>query len=273
MHSPQIAVVVTTYNWPQALQAVLESLEHQSYRKFEVLVADDGSGRDTASIVKELAERMTYPLRHVWQEDNGFRAAAIRNQAVAHTSAQYILFLDGDCLVRPDFLQRHALLARRGHFVAGNRVLLSRVFSQRVLEYGVPIAGWGAAHWLAARLLGRINRFLALARLPLGRLRDRSPRRWEGAKTCNLGLWRTDFLAVNGLDERYRGWGYEDSDLVIRLLHNGVRRRDGRFATTVLHLWHPEHTRQGTEENLARLHALEESGVKRAEQGVERYLS
>lgn len=273
MQLPHIAVVVTTYNWPRALGAVLESLERQSYRNFEVLVADDGSGRETAAIVEELSERVTYPLRHVWQEDKGFRAAAIRNQAVAHTRAQYILFLDGDCVVRPDFLARHALLARRGHFVAGNRMLLSRVLSRRVLEYGLPIETWGTGRWLAARLSGGVNRFLALARLPLGRLRDRSPRRWEGAKTCNLGLWRTDFLAVNGLDERYRGWGYEDSDLVIRLIHNGVRRRDGRFATTVLHLWHPEHTRRGTAENLARLHALEQSGTKLAEQGVERYLS
>lgn len=273
MHLPHIAVVVTTYNWPRALEAVLESLERQSYRKFEVLVADDGSGRATAGLIEELSERVAYPLRHVWQEDEGFRAAAIRNQAVAHTRAEYILFLDGDCLVRPDFLQRHALLARRGHFVAGNRVLLSRVFSRRVLEHGLPIAGWGAGRWLAARLLGGINRFLSLARLPLGRLRDRASRRWEGVKTCNLGLWRKDFLAVNGLDERYRGWGYEDSDLVIRLIRNGVGRRDGRFATTVLHLWHPEHQREGTTKNLARLQALEESAVIRAGQGVERYLS
>lgn len=273
MPLPRIAVVVTTYNWPRALQAVLESLEQQSYRKFEVLVADDGSSRETAEMTKGLAERVAYPLRHVWQEDAGFRAAAIRNQAVARTRAEYILFLDGDSLVRPDFLRRHALLARRGHFVAGNRVLLSQPFSRRVLEHGLPIAGWGSGRWLAARLSGRINGWLSLARLPLGRLRDRSPRRWEGAKTCNLGLWRTDFLAVNGLDERYRGWGYEDSDLVIRLIRNGVRRRDGRFATTVLHLWHPEHQRLGTAENLARLRALEERGVNRAEQGVERYLT
>jgi glycosyltransferase involved in cell wall biosynthesis len=273
MHLPHIAVVVTTYNWPRALAAVLESLEHQSYGNFEVLVADDGSGRATAGLIEELSERGAYPLRHVWQEDEGFRAAAIRNQAVAHTRAEYILFLDGDCLVRPDFLQRHALLARRGHFVAGNRVLLSRVFSQRVLEHGLPVAGWGAGRWLAARLLGGINRFLSLARLPLGRLRDRAPGRWEGVKTCNLGLWRKDFLAVNGLDERYRGWGYEDSDLVIRLIRNGVGCRDGRFATTVLHLWHQEHQREGTAENLARLQALEKSSVIRAGQGVERYLS
>ena len=273
MRLPHIAVIVTTYNRPQALEAVLDSLERQSYRNFEVLVADDGSGRDTARLIEEFSERAAYPLRHVWQRDQGFRAAAIRNQAAALTHAPYLLFLDGDSLLRPDFLRRHAMLARRGHFVAGNRVQLSRHCSQRVLEHGLAVAGWNSLHLLAARFMGAVKRFLPLLRLPLGRLRDRTPRHWEGVRAYNLGVWRKDFLGVNGFEERYRGRGYAAQDLAIRLIRHKVWRRDGRFATTVLHLWHPQQRRPGAIQDLDRLQGVERGSAVTAEQGVGQYLS
>lgn len=267
--NPSISVIVTTYNWPGALGAVLESLASQSYADYQVVVADDGSGPETARVVERAAAGDREVL-HVWQEDRGFRAAAARNRAVAASSGDYLVFLDGDCLVRPDFVRRHAELAAPGRFTAGNRILLSRPFSERLLE--TREGAWRGTAWPAARLRGDINRLLPLLRLPDGAWRDRRPQRWQGVKTCNLGLWRSDFLAVNGLDEAYQGWGYEDSDLAIRLIRQGVRRRDGRFATTVLHLWHAEHERDGTRENLARLHAQERGRSIRAGQGVDRYL-
>ena len=269
---PRIAVVVSTYNWPAALERVLAALADQTYGAAEVIVADDGSGPDTAELVGRWTERVPFPLKHVWQEDQGFRAAAIRNRAVAASESEYILFLDGDCVVRPDFLERHATLADPGRFVAGNRVLLSPELSEQILEQELDVSTWSNRRWLSERLSGGLTRWLPLLRLRLGAWRDRAPRAWEGAKTCNLGIWRSDFLAVNGLDERYTGWGYEDSDLVIRLIRNGVRRRDGRLATTVLHLWHQEHERVGTEQNLARLAAIQDNPAVRAELGVDRYL-
>lgn len=270
--TPRIATVVATYNWPGALDRVLASLATQTYRTFEVIVADDGSSPETADLVGRWTERALFPIRHVWQEDEGFRAAAIRNRAVAASEAEYILFLDGDCVVRPDFLARHAELADPGRFVAGNRVLLSREFSERIISQRLDVSAWTNRRWISERLSGGLTRWLPLLRLPPGAWRDRARRAWKGAKTCNLGIWRSDFLAVNGLDERYTGWGYEDSDLVIRLIRHGASRRDGRFGTTVLHLWHQEHERAGTEQNLARLAAIQENPAVRAELGVDRYL-
>lgn len=269
---PRITVVVATCNWPGALDRVLTALDEQTYREFEVIVADDGSGPETADLIDRWKKRASFPLKHVWQEDEGFRAAAIRNRAVAASSAEYILFLDGDCLVRPDFLHRHAALAGEVHFVAGNRVLLSQRFSNRILEQALAVSTWTNRQWIVDRLSGGLTRWLPLLRLPVGAWRDRSPQRWQGAKTCNLGIWRDDLLAVNGLDERYTGWGYEDSDLVIRLIRHGIHRRDGRLATTVLHLWHPEHEREGTEENLARLAEIQDNPSAWAEAGLDQYL-
>lgn len=269
---PRISVVVATYDWPAALDRVLASLDEQTYSEFEVIVADDGSGPETAALVESWKQRASFPLRHVWQEDEGFRAAAVRNRAVAASDGGYIVFLDADCLVRPDFLARHARLSAAGHFVAGNRVLLSPAFTERIVGDGLTVANWTAGRWLAERLRGGIKRWWPLLRMPPGAWRDRAPNAWRGAKTCNLAIWRDDFVAVNGLDERYAGWGYEDSDLVIRLIRYGVRRRDGRLGTTVLHLWHEETAREGTEANLARLAEIRDGTTIRAEIGLNQYL-
>ncbi len=252
-----IAVIVTTYNWPQALRAVLSCLEGQSYHNFEVLIADDGSAKNTSELIESMRKYVHFPLRHIWHEDHGFRAGAIRNLAVAATKCEYLVFLDGDCLVRPNFLALHTHFAKPNHFVVGNRAMLSKAFSQRIVAENLAVQNKSWWQWLPNRCHGDINRLLPLLRLPLGPVRCMRSSRWQGAKTCNLGLWRKDFLKVNGFDEKYQGWGYEDSDLVIRLIREGVLRTDGHYALAVLHLWHSEHSRQGTEENLERLNSVQ----------------
>lgn len=268
----RIAVIVTTYNRPDALAAVLQGLLEQTDNHFEVLVADDGSGQDTAAVVQSFQQRAKFALRHVWQEDDGFRAAAIRNRALAACSADYVIFTDGDCVPPSDFVSRHRQLAEAGYFLAGNRVLLSATFTQQVLERKLAVHAWGAMRWIKARLCGQINRLLPLLRLPDAAWRKRSPQRWEGVKTCNVSAWREDLIRVNGLDESYTGWGLEDSDLVIRLLRAGVQHKSARFAAPVFHLWHRENPRSTLEENHKRLQAVLQSERIAAEQGVSQYL-
>jgi glycosyltransferase involved in cell wall biosynthesis len=268
-----ISVIVTTYNRPDALRAVLAGLLAQTDRDFEVLVADDGSGGDTRELVQSIAASATIPVRHVWQEDRGFRAGAARNRAAARARAGYLVFLDGDCVPRPDFVARHRALAEPGWMVAGNRILLSEALTHRVLSAALPIHGWSLGHWRQARREGGINRTLPLRTLPLGPLRKAGARRWQRVRTCNLGLWAEDFRAVNGFDEAYEGWGFEDSDLAVRLLNHGVRRKEGAFATGVLHLWHRENDRRREAENLNRLHARIAARATRCEQGLDRYLA
>lgn len=263
-----ISVIVTTYEREDALDVVLQALSRQADRQFEVAVADDGSGPDTAALVASWKPRLGVALTHVWQEHRGFRAAKIRNRAILACQGDYCVFLDGDCIVRPDFVATHRRLAERGWFVTGNRVLLTSELTAAVLREGLQPETWGLAEWIGQRRRGRVNRLAALMRLPLGPMRKLVSRQWRGARSCNLAVWRSDLEQVDGFDASFSGWGREDSDLVVRLLHAGVRRKDGRFATGVVHLWHAAADRAELEANQARLDAALRGGRAHADCGL-----
>ena len=263
-----ISVIVTSYNREDALDAVLRSLAGQVDRDFEVVVADDGSGPGTAELVNSWKARFGRRLEHVWHVDRGFRAAEIRNRAILAAHGAYCVFLDGDCIVRPDFVGTHRRLAERGWFVTGNRVLLSPELTTSVLRDKQTPEAWSAARWLAERSRGGVNRLSALFYLPLGFLRRIRQRAWRGARSCNLAIWRSDLDRVDGFDANYSGWGKEDSDIIVRLLHAGVRRKDGAFATGVIHLWHAEADRAQLAENELKLGAVVAGDRVRAQRGL-----
>lgn len=248
-----ISVILTTYDREDALAAVLRSLSRQSDRQFEVVVADDGSGNATKKLLAIWRERLGVALIHVWHEHRDFRAGEIRNRAILASHGTYCVFLDGDCLVRPDFIATHRQLAESGWFVTGNRALLSAELTATVLREDVAAETWGTMAWTARRAHGGVNRIGPLLRLPLGPLRKLRPQAWQDARSCNLAVWRTDLDRIDGFDANYSGWGREDSDLLVRLLRTGVRRKDGAFATGVLHLWHGDANRARLEENQRRL--------------------
>jgi len=225
----------------------LRALSRQSDRNFEIVVADDGSGPATACVVREWASRL--PIKHVWHEDRGFRLSDIRNRGIRESAGTYVLFLDGDCIARPHFVAAHRRLAESGWFVTGTRILLSREMTDRVLHEGLEPESWRLGRWLLPRTRGELNRLAPLLSLRLGGMRKLTARRWRGARGSNMAFWRADLEKVDGFDASFSGWGREDSDLFIRLIRAGVRRKDGRFATGVLHLWHPEADRSRLGEN------------------------
>lgn len=266
--SDLISVIVTTYRREEALGAVLRALSCQTDRNFEVLVADDGSGSATARLVESQKSQFGHSLTHIWHEDKGFRAAEIRNRAVLASHGSYCIFLDGDCIVRSDFVATHRRLAEPGWFVTGNRVLLSPDLTSRVLREGLRPEEWDTRIWLTERWRGRVNRLSALLSLPLGPMRRLRQRQWRGARSCNLAVWRDDFERVDGFDCQYSGWGKEDSDIIVRLLHSGSRRKDGMFATGVVHLWHSAADRQLLSINESKLSEVIASDRIRARVGL-----
>ena len=259
------SLIVTTYNWPRALSAVLETVRRQNVLPGEVLVADDGSGPETRQMLERTRDGFPCPLEHIWHPDEGYQVARIRNRAATAARGGYLIFIDGDCLLRPDFIERHIQLGREGHFVAGNRVLLTPEFTGEVLDSALDITRRSPLSISRSD----VNRRWSLMRLPMGWLRRAMPRRWKGVMTCNLGLFTSDFLATNGFEEHFEGWGYEDSDLAVRLHHLGIRRISGRFAVTVLHLWHQTNRSSLEESNWARLQETIHSDRIRAVQGIE----
>lgn len=263
-----ISVIVTTYNREDALDAVLRSLAHQTDSDFEVIVADDGSGPSTAATIDRWRAKAGRRLERVWHEDRGFRAAEIRNRAILAARGAYCIFLDGDCIARPDFVAAHRRLAEPGWFVTGNRVLLSPALTEKVLREKLTPENWSFGGWLGERLRGGVNRLSAIVPLPLGPLRRLRQKEWQGARSCNLAVWRSDLDRVDGFDASYSGWGKEDSDFLVRLLHAGVRRKDGTFATGVIHLWHPEADRARLSENERKLDAVVGGNAVRAQKGL-----
>ena len=268
-----ISVIVTTYNWPAALELCLDSLFAQEDKRFEIIIADDGSSFANQALAQVYCTKSPVPIQYVHHEDQGFRAGTIRNKAVASSQGEYLLFIDGDCVLRPDFIARHRQLAESGYFVPGNRVLLSELFTQEVIEKHIPLHQKSLNYFISLWLQRKINRISAFIRLPLGRLRRLQPNKWQKAMTCNLALWKNDFLQVDGLDELFEGGGFEDSDLVIRLIHAGIKRKEGRFAVPVLHLWHPHNDKSKQDFNYQRLlERLEQRDFIVAKKGVSQYL-
>ena len=266
---PSLSLVVTTYNWPQALAVVLESLRRQRDRAFEVVVADDGSKEETAALIRGFAADFPVPLKHAWQPDLGFRPAASRNRAIEAASGDYILFIDGDCFVLPDFVAVNRRLAEPGWFVSGKRSYLRGALSRRILG-GEPVFGMGSRPlWLGRSLLNQCTRPAEFIALGDGDFRRKQAADWRKVQTCNLGVWRSDCLAINGFDERYVGHGLEDSDFVLRLIRAGVRRKLGNNGSLVLHLEHERRDRPPESKNAELFAALEAGTGCRAGFGLE----
>lgn len=235
-----LSVVVSTYEWPEALDAVLHGFAHQSDRGFEIVVADDGSGPETAETVERWRARFPGRLTHVWQDDAGYRLARIRNLGALASTGDFVVFVDGDCIPRRHFVRAIRRAALPGWFLAGKRVELGRALSAAALERRVAVHRWGALRFLLRR--SRVERWLDLT--PRDRRRpwrvhlpDFSPH--GNAYGFLMGIRRADFEAVNGFDLRYVGWGEEDVDLAARLRRCGLRCGFAGPRSTMLHLWHP----------------------------------
>ena len=263
-----IAFVVLTYNRSDALLAVLRALAPQCGAQDEVVIADDGSRPEHVDAIRAGLPAFACPVRHVWIPDTGFTAARSRNLGAAHSRADYLVFLDGDCVPAPRFAEMHARLAQAGHFVNGSRVLLSETFTQRVLGGGLELGKLRPRDWLWLRARAEVNKLTHLFPWPDAPLRVEERFHWKGIRSCNFGVWRRDLEAVDGFDDTFSGWGHEDADLVLRLHHAGLRRKNGFLATEVFHLWHRENPRERENVNRDRVRARMRSGIVRAEAGL-----
>jgi len=249
-----ISVLLATYNWPQALKLCLESLNQQTDQNFEIIIADDGSKEDTKALIEALRPASKVSITHLWQEDLGFRKTRILNQAIAAAKGNYLVFLDGDCIVQADFIAKHRELAQPGFLVTGSRVILNEALTRSLLFWPHWDANRFFTNMLSYRLSGGINKYLPI-KIKLGNGKWRHYRKfvWRRIKGCNMACWKADALAIQGFDESMTGWGHEDADFIFRLQQNGIIRKSGAWATEVFHLFHRIHDQSNAAENARRV--------------------
>jgi glycosyltransferase involved in cell wall biosynthesis len=246
--SPAATVVVSTYNRPRSLQLVLAGFARQTRRDFELIIADDGSGEETASVIRGFEARSPVPVRHVWQEDRGFRKTIILNRAVLESGSDYLIFCDGDCLPHRSFVAGHLETREQGRFLFGHAVFLGPDSTAVLRLDDVESGRFESWRWnrILSGLRGEDRRvynglYLGTGRFSraLGVWFDRNGRRARGR---NISMSRTDLLAINGWNHDYERPGREDDDLVLRLHRLGRQGKSVRFRALLYHLYHPPHS-------------------------------
>ena len=261
----KISLIITTYNWKEALDISLKSSLEQVEMPMEIIVADDGSGDETAEVIRNLAAKAPVPVIHRWQEDMGFRLSASRNKAIAGARGDYIVLIDGDIILEKNFIYDHLRFARFGYFAQGTRVLLNEELSKEVLGKK------RLTDFFCAR--GVENRKNCLRSAFLSNLFSFTNRKMSGVRTCNFAFWRKDAIAINGFNEDFIGWGREDSEFTARLINYGLVRRNIKFNALAYHLYHPMSDRSYLEENDRLLQKTVEQKSCWCEKGISRYLA
>jgi glycosyltransferase involved in cell wall biosynthesis len=259
----KISLIITTYNWKEALEAVLKSIKEQTQLPDEVIIADDGSAIDTQELIKHFQQTFPVPLIHSWQEDQGFRAAQSRNKAIARATGDYIIMIDGDIILSRNFIKAHQCNASSGWFVQGGRAklneqqtkkLLNKQFIPNVLNKGIK------------------NRKNSIDSNFLSKIFSSESNNAKKTRTCNFAAWKKDIIEINGFDNNFIGWGREDSEFVERLLFSGKNRLYLKFAATCFHLHHNENPRQQLPKNQEILENTITYKKIRTENGIDCYM-
>jgi glycosyltransferase involved in cell wall biosynthesis len=243
----KVSLLIATYNWPEALLLVLESVQNQSVLPNEIIIADDGSKNETRQLIDNFKTTTAIELHHIWQEDIGFRLAKIRNKAIAKAQFEYVIQIDGDIILHKDYIKDHINYAAKNTFITGPRVLLSKEATQLALTNKITTFSpftkniknrFNAVHFPL------INQFIRPKKAPIEKLIFK-------VRGCNMSFWRQDLLDVNGYEEDFKTWGREDSELAARLIKKGVALRKLRLAGIQYHLDHNEQDKNNIEQNNA----------------------
>jgi glycosyltransferase involved in cell wall biosynthesis len=250
------------------LRLCLQTVFAQTVLPDEIVIGDDGSADDTRKTITELAEISPVPIVHVWQPDEGFRLAAIRNKSFAKAKGDYIIQIDGDLLLHKKFVQDHLQWARPGTFISGARSLLSENFTNHILQtQQLAIPG------IFSKELSK--KYNALHIYPLTAFNyvfQRGKNNYKYVLGANMAFWKKDLQTVNGYDETFSGWGKEDNELAIRLINAGVAIRFLKFAGIIRHLYHKEAARDKMAANERRLENTIANNLTFASVGLDKYL-
>lgn len=257
-----IGLIISTYNWPEALAACLRSVAAQKRMPDTIIVADDGSETPTGDCIVGFSR---LPIKHVWHEDLGFRLAGIRNKAIAACNCDYIISLDGDMLLHPAFVADHEALLQKRCFRQGSRIPMSAQLSASILNERRPCPTVFSS--------GTTRRYKALRQLWLARLLAGTSSDAMSVRGCHQAFWREDLIRVNGFNEAMCGWGREDNEIGSRLINAGILRRNILQAAVAFHLYHEERSRNGVSENDHILEHTRSEHLTRCKNGLDQWLN
>lgn len=260
----RVALLISTYNWPESLELVLRSLLLQSLLPDEVLIADDGSSEQTKKLIEDFQNSNNIAIKHFWQEDLGFRKSKILNKAVAGSTADYIIQIDGDCIMHPRFIEDHSSFAREGVYLYGSRVnilpnFVSNIFENKKIKF----------NFFSKEIKNKTRNLHIPFLSHLYQSQKGISKKFRG---CNVSYWREDFIAVNGYNEDFEGWGREDSDLVIRIGNKGIKSKRLRYAGIVYHIYHKINSKHNFELNNSIQKNTISNKVVKIKNGIDQYL-
>ncbi len=265
-HLPSCSLIISTYNWPAALEVCLLSIRKQQLLPNEVIIADDGSTEETQKLIEQYKTDFPVPLHHVWHPDDGFQLAKIRNRAFAKASYEYVIQIDGDVILHPKFVHDHLNFATPGYFLSGSRMIMNQHLSKHVLKEKRISVGL-FEQGITNRLNGIWFPVMSYLLSPFYRMGKKK----YYVKGCNMSFWRNDIIAINGYDENFIGWGREDSDIAIRLMNNGGKKRFLKQRAIMYHIWHKEASRSLEKENVERMNAAIENKMTWVDNGITKY--
>jgi len=264
-----IALIISSYNRTETLQIVLESVSLQKHMPDEVLVVDDGGKDATRQLVEAYAKNAPTEVRHIWQPDEGFRLARIRNLGIANSKCDYLIFIDEDIVLHPEFVAGHNANKKTNQFIQGSRVLLSDKLTQDVVKSKRKDFSFFEG--------GMTNRLNAISNKTLSSIFSTEVNHFKSIRGCNFSAWRQDLIDVNGYNEDFEGWGKEDSELVARFFNKGLKRLNLKFAAVGYHLYHAESNKKEYSEALARNEAMyaksRDEGVIVCENGLAQHMT
>lgn len=253
MENPEISIIISTYNSEAWLEKVLWSYEAQIFKNFEMVIADDGSKKPTFDLIDRMKAEVSYPIIHVWHEDNGFQKSQILNKAILACNSDYILMSDGDCMARKDYVEVHINERQKGYFLSGGYFMLPMDISELITKDDILSQRCFDVNWLKSHGLKSSfkNNKLTSKGLKQKVLNTITPTNasWNGH---NASGWKEDILAVNGFDERMQ-YGGQDRELGERLFNYGIKSKQIRYSAVCLHLDHPRgyKTQDSINKNLA----------------------
>ncbi len=258
------SLIISTYNWPDALNLVLKSAVQQVELPDEIIIADDGSTNETKTLIDSYKNKLNVPLHHVWHEDVGFTKATILNKAIAKAKGDYIIQVDGDCIMHAHFVKDHLKFASKGTYLYGSRVNIQESHLSKLFE---------TKHVTFSPFSKGIKKRTRAIHAPLlSCLYGKSDVISSKFRGCNTSFFKTDFIAVNGYNEDFKGWGREDSELAHRFHNLGLSARRLRYRGIVYHIYHNEKSKSRLELNNDIEQRTISEKLTRTENGIDKHL-